>query len=45
MLEILLIRHGETDYNTSKKFTGITDIELNEKGREQALKLGSCLKE
>jgi alpha-ribazole phosphatase len=44
MLEILLIRHGETEYNSSKKFTGITDVELNRKGREQVLKLGDALK-
>jgi alpha-ribazole phosphatase len=44
MLEILLIRHGETEYNSSKKFTGITDVELNGKGREQVLKLGDALK-
>jgi alpha-ribazole phosphatase len=44
MFEILLIRHGETEYNSSKKFTGVTDVDLNENGREQALKLGDVLK-
>jgi alpha-ribazole phosphatase len=43
MFEILLIRHGETEYNNSKKFTGITDVGLNERGRAQAVRLGEIL--
>jgi alpha-ribazole phosphatase len=45
MLEILLIRHGETEYNSSKKFTGITDVGLNERGKSQAVMLGEALKD
>jgi alpha-ribazole phosphatase len=45
MLEILLIRHGETDFNRSKRFTGIKDIDLNSKGLEQSLKLVDALKD
>jgi alpha-ribazole phosphatase len=45
MFEILLIRHGETEYNRSNKFTGITDVVLNERGRAQVARLGEILKD
>jgi len=35
MIEILLIRHGETSYNKDGRFMGITDIGLNSEGRRQ----------
>jgi broad specificity phosphatase PhoE len=35
-LNISVLRHGETEYNKLAKFHGITDIELNKTGREQA---------
>ena len=34
--KIILIRHGETDWNVQKKSQGWKDIPLNEKGRLQA---------
>jgi len=35
-MEILLTRHGQTQWNALKKVQGKADIELNEKGVEQA---------
>lgn len=34
--EIFLVRHGETEWNSSGKFQGCTDIKLSEKGIVQA---------
>lgn len=36
MLELIFVRHGETDSNSSGKYCGWTDTELNEKGLKQA---------
>lgn len=33
---VLLIRHGETEWNTLGKFQGCTDIDLSEEGTKQA---------
>ena len=41
---ILLVRHGETDFNLTHRFQGRIDIPLNKKGKNQAQALSSALK-
>jgi probable phosphoglycerate mutase len=42
---LFLIRHGETDWNVSKRVQGHCDIPLNKKGTDQARLLGDELKD
>lgn len=43
MIEILLIRHGETDWNVEKRLQGHRDIDLNREGVRQVAALGRAL--
>jgi broad specificity phosphatase PhoE len=45
MTEIILARHGETEWNVAEMFRGRADIELNETGRQQAELLAEHLSE
>ena len=40
---ILAIRHGETAWNVDFRIQGYTDIALNARGRDQALRLGAAV--
>ena len=42
-MKILLVRHGETNYNKNRLIQGHSDIELNETGRNQATSAGEKL--
>jgi probable phosphoglycerate mutase len=41
---ILLVRHGETEWNRNGQFQGQIDVPLNDNGREQAQKAAEFLK-
>lgn len=41
---LLLVRHGETDWNRAGKFQGQIDVPLNDNGREQSRKAAEFLK-
>ena len=43
MATLLLVRHGETDWNASGRLQGHTDRPLNEYGRRQAAELAERL--
>ena len=43
MTELILVRHGETDWNRELRFQGQVDVPLNAVGHEQARRLGMRL--
>ena len=45
MLKLVLVRHGQSQWNLENRFTGWTDVELSEKGVEEAKEAGRVLKE
>ena len=44
-MKLVLIRHGESEWNKANLFTGWTDVELSDKGREEAAAAGKVLKD
>ena len=44
MTKLVLLRHGESIWNKENRFTGWTDVDLSEKGKEEARKAGQLLK-
>jgi 2,3-bisphosphoglycerate-dependent phosphoglycerate mutase len=44
MHKLVLVRHGESDWNKQNRFTGWTDVDLSGKGREEAKEGGEVLK-
>lgn len=44
MHKIVLIRHGESQWNKENRFTGWKDVDLSERGREEAKAAGELLK-
>jgi 2,3-bisphosphoglycerate-dependent phosphoglycerate mutase len=45
MYKIVLLRHGESEWNKKNLFTGWTDVDLTDKGREEAKTAGQLLKD
>jgi 2,3-bisphosphoglycerate-dependent phosphoglycerate mutase len=43
-MKFVLLRHGESKWNNENRFTGWTDIDLTEKGIEDAKNAGKLLK-
>jgi 2,3-bisphosphoglycerate-dependent phosphoglycerate mutase len=44
MLRLVLLRHGESDWNRENRFTGWTDVDLSQRGVEEARAAGRLLK-
>lgn len=44
MYKLVLIRHGESAWNKENRFTGWTDVDLTDKGREEARTAGRLMK-
>jgi 2,3-bisphosphoglycerate-dependent phosphoglycerate mutase len=44
MKKLVLVRHGESTWNKENRFTGWTDVDLSDKGRQEAKEGGQVLK-
>jgi len=44
MFRLILLRHGESTWNKENRFTGWTDVDLSDKGMEEAKQSGRVLK-
>ncbi|MBN1478106.1 2,3-diphosphoglycerate-dependent phosphoglycerate mutase [Candidatus Sumerlaeota bacterium] len=45
MHRLVLLRHGQSTWNLENRFTGWTDVDLSDKGREEARSAGVLLRE
>ena len=43
-IKLVLVRHGESAWNRENRFTGWTDVDLSDKGRQEAIEGGRVLK-
>jgi pyruvate kinase len=44
-LSLVLLRHGESEWNKENRFTGWTDVDLTERGRKEGREAGRVLKD
>jgi 2,3-bisphosphoglycerate-dependent phosphoglycerate mutase len=44
MSKLILLRHGQSRWNIQKRFTGWVDVDLTEKGEQEALEAGRLIK-
>jgi 2,3-bisphosphoglycerate-dependent phosphoglycerate mutase len=42
---LVLVRHGESEWNAANRFTGWVDVELSDRGREESRRAGELLRE
>ena len=45
MSHLILIRHGQSEWNLQKRFTGWVDVDLTPRGKLEACKAGELIKE
>lgn len=45
MIKLVLVRHGQSEWNLENRFTGWTDVDLTEQGIREAKEAGKVLKE
>jgi 2,3-bisphosphoglycerate-dependent phosphoglycerate mutase len=45
MRKLVLLRHGQSQWNLDNRFTGWVDVDITEKGRQEALKAGELMRE
>ena len=45
MHKVVLLRHGFSTWNKENRFTGWTDVDLADEGRQEAAEAGRLLKE
>ncbi|MDR2657842.1 MAG: 2,3-bisphosphoglycerate-dependent phosphoglycerate mutase, partial [Oscillospiraceae bacterium] len=43
-MKLVLVRHGESEWNKENRFTGWTDVDLSDAGAEEAKLAGDTLK-
>ncbi len=44
-IKLMLLRHGESEWNLANRFTGWTDVDLSKKGLDEAKRAGEILRE
>ena len=44
MIKLVLLRHGESEWNLANRFTGWKDVDLSDTGVQQATQAGQLLK-
>ena len=44
MSKLILTRHGQSTWNAENRFTGWVDVDLSEKGKEEAKKSGELIR-
>lgn len=43
--KLVLVRHGQSEWNLANKFTGWVDVDLSEQGTKEAIEAGKKIKE